>query len=358
MPFERPTLATLVARIRADFRSRLGIAGQLLRRAMADVLAATWAGAVHMLHGHLDWLSKQLFAKTAEREQLLVQASMYGLSPIPASFASGILIATGTNTTVIPQDTILVRDDGFLYRTTAPVTILLGVALPPVQAVVAGSDGNLATDELLTLQTPITGVNSVMTVIAPGLSGGADLEETEAFRTRFLERLQEPPQGGSEQDYIAWAKQVAGVTRVFVYPNEDGPGTVVVRFVRDNDGSGTAILPDSGEVAAVQAVLDINRPVTADVTALAPTSSAVNFNLHISPDTTANRTAVIAELTDMFFREAEPGDGAGRGTILLSQMLVAIGIAEGITDFDLNSPSADVVPTLGQLLIPGTFTWV
>lgn len=358
MPFERPTLATLVARIRADFRSRLGIAGQLLRRAMADVLAATWAGAVHMLHGHLDWLSKQLFAKTAEREQLLVQASMYGLSPIPASFASGTLAATGTNGSNIPLDTILVRDDGERYRVTVAQTISGGTATVPVEAVVAGASGNLATGETLVLETPISGVNSTMTVNSPGLSGGADIESTEAFRTRFLERLQEPPQGGSEQDYIAWAKQVAGVTRVFVYPNEGGLGTVVVRFVRDNDGTGTAILPDSGEVATVQGVLDINRPVTADVTALAPTSSNVNFNLHISPDTTANRNAVIAELTDMFFREAEPGDGAGRGTILLSQMLVAIGIAEGITDFDLNSPSADVVPTLGQLLLVGTFTWV
>jgi uncharacterized phage protein gp47/JayE len=353
VPFERPTLATLVARIRADFRSRLGISGQLLRRAMADVLAATWAGAQHMLHGHLDWLSKQLFPTTSEREFLLEQGSMYGLSLIPASYATGIVTATGTNGSLIPEDSILVRDDGFEYRVTADATISGGSAPVFVEAVLAGADGDLDSAEILTFSAPIFGVDS--TTVSGGISGGADIESTEAFRSRFLLRLREPPQGGAEQDYIAWALSVAGVTRVWVYPNEDGLGTVTVRFVRDLDGS---IFPDAGEVAAVQAVLEEERPVTVEVTAEAPTSSSINFTISVFPDTTDVHNAVIAELTDLLFREAEPGDGAGRGTIFLSHILVAIGIAEGVEDFTLTAPAADVVPTLGQLKVVGTFTWV
>ncbi len=64
---------------------------------MAGVLATVWAGAVHMLHGHLDWLSLQLFADTAEREFLLKQASLYGITPTPATFAAGTVLATGTD---------------------------------------------------------------------------------------------------------------------------------------------------------------------------------------------------------------------------------------------------------------------
>lgn len=354
MPFDRPTLSELVDRVRSDFRSRLSINGALLRRAVADVFAVTWAGATHMLHGHLEWLSRQLFPATAEREYLLQQAAFYGITPIPATFASGDLTATGTDTSVIPAGTVLVRDDGFTYETTAEATISGGTATVNAQASFAGADGNLAAGETLTLETPIAGVNSTLTVAAGGITGGNDEETTEALRSRFELRLQEPPAGGSDQDYVAWSLEVAGVTRAWVYRHEDGLGTVVVRFVRDGDAS---IFPDAAEVAEVQDKLDSERPVTAEVTAASPVQLDVDMTISITPDTSTVRAAVEAELEDMFERVAEPGDGAGRGTIKLSQILVAIGVASGVEDFTLTSPVADVVPGVGELPVLGTITW-
>jgi uncharacterized phage protein gp47/JayE len=166
--------------------------------------------------------------------------------------------------------------------------------------------------------------------------------------------LREPPEGGADQDYIAWARQVAGVTRAWVYRNELGRGTVVVRFVRDNDPS---IFPDAGEVAAVQAKLAAERPTTAEVTAVAPTSLAVAFTIHIVPDNADTRTAVTAELTDLLARRAEPGDGVARGKVLLSEIRTAIGTAAGVTDYTTAVPAADVVPGLGQLATVGVITW-
>lgn len=352
MPFGRPTLAELLTQSRADFRSRLGIAGSLLRRAMADVLAAVWTGGIHMLHGHLDWLAKQLSPVTAEREALLVDASMYGITPIPAAKASGTVTATGTNGTQIPVDTILVRDDGVKYKVTVLATISGGTATVSVEAVLAGEAGNLGVGEILTFETPIPGINSTVTVIL--ISGGVDEETTEALRTRFLERLRTPPQGGGDQDYIAWAKEVAGVTRVWVYRHEGGLGTVTVRFVRDGE---SPIFPDGGEVTAVQTKLNAERPTTAEVTAAAPTSLAVNFTIDLVTDTPAIRTAVENELKDLLFRDGEPGDGSGRGTIFLSKIRTAIGIAEGVTNYTMTAPVADVVPALGQLPTFGTITW-
>jgi uncharacterized phage protein gp47/JayE len=170
----------------------------------------------------------------------------------------------------------------------------------------------------------------------------------------LLLRLREPPQGGAAQDYIAWALTVAGVTRVWVFPNENGAGTVVVRFVRDQDVS---IFPDAGEVAAVQAAEDAERPITAQVTVVAPTQLAVAFTIHLVPDTSDTRAAVTASLDDLMFRVAEPGDGIAKGSVLLSEMRTAIGVA-GVTDYTMTVPSADVVPGLGQLATRGTITWV
>lgn len=357
MPFDRPTLAALNDRIRADFRSRLSISGLLLRRAMAGVFASVWAGSVHELHGHLAWAVRQLFPATAEREYLLQMAAFYGLTPTPATYAAGTATATGTNGTVIPAGTVLVRDDGFTYTVDAEATVAGGEATVSFTADLAGVDGNIGgvgwvSDEL-ELESPIAGLSSTLSVTTE-VSGGNDEEATEPFRARFSLFLQQPPAGGADQDYEAWALEVAGVTRAWVYPHEDGLGTVVVRFVRDGDDP---IFPDAGEVAAVQAKLEEERPVTAEVTAAAPVALDVDMTIAVVPDTSAVRTAVEGELADMFSRMAEPGDGAGRGTIKLSQILVAIGTADGVTDFTLVSPVADVVPDVGELPVLGTITW-
>jgi uncharacterized phage protein gp47/JayE len=354
VPFDRPTLAELVTRVRGDIRGRLGITGQLVRRATANVLAAVWAGAVHMLHGHLEWLTEQLFADTAIREFLLRMAAMFGITPTSATFASGVVTATGTDTTVIPVDTVLVRDDGATYVVTAEATITAGEAAVSVEAVEAGDDGNLDAGEELSFESPIAGVDSTATVDEDGITGGVDEETTEATRARFLLHLRRPPTGGSEQDYEAWALAVAGVTRAWVYENEDGLGTVTVRFVMDELED---IFPDAAAVTLVQTALDERRPVAVEVTAAAPDPLEVDFTIAPTPDTSAVRAAIEAELVDLLARMAEPGDGAGRGNVLLSQIRTAIGIAEGVTDYTLTVPSADVEPAVGELAVLGTVTW-
>lgn len=353
MPFDRPTLAELVERIRADMKARLSIQGALTRRFFAGVLATVYAGATHLLHGHLEWAARQLFPATSDEDSLLIQAGFYGLSPTAATYATGVATATGTNGTDIPAGTVLVRDDGFRYTSDALVTIAGGTAAVAFTATLAGNDGNMEGSGELVLESPIAGVNTLLTV--PGeVTGGNDQESTEAFRARFSQRLQEPPAGGTAADYVGWALEVAGVTRAWAYRHEDGLGTVVVRFVRDDD---VPIFPSPGEVQAVQDKLDSERPITADVTAAAPTALTVAFTITIDPDTTANRNAVEAELDDLFARAAEPGDGLGRGTIKLSQILVAVGAA-AVDDFTVTVPAADVVPGVGELPVVGTITWV
>lgn len=359
MPFARPTLGELITRVGGDFRGRLEILGPLLRRAMVDVLAPVWAGAVHILYGFLDWLSRQLFADTAEREALLRQAALYGITPAAATFATGNVTATGTNGSSILAETILRLDAVTAYRVVTGQVIASGTATLPVAAVLAGAAGNLPATTVLTFETPIVGVNATAIVATGDLTGGDDGDAgdpgTERVRTRLLLRLQEPPAGGADHDYIGWALAVPGVTRAWTYPNELGLGTVVVRFVRDNDVS---IFPDSGEVAAVQAAEDANRPITAAVTAVAPTSLAVAFTIHVVPDNADTRAAVTAELTDLLARVAEPGDGVARGTVLLSAIRTAVGVAEGVTDNTVTVPAANVVPATGQLPTVGVITWI
>lgn len=356
MPFARPTLGELVVRLRSDFRGRLGFVNALLRRAMTDVVAAVWAGGAHQMHGHIEWGIKQFFVASAEMEYLRRKhGTLYNLTPTAATYATGTVTATGTDGEEIAEDTIIVRPfDGAKYRVTALATIVAGEAEVSLESELAGEAYNVEPGETLKFETPIDDIASEVTAGAGGVQGGHDEQGEESFRALILLRKRRPPSGGNDADYERWARE-AGATRVWIYRQENGKGTVVVRFMMGDDG---ADFPAPADVAVVQAKLDSERPTTAEVTAEAPTALTVPFSIHINPDTTANRDAVRAELADLFDRVGAPGDGAGRGTILLAEIRTAIGVA--VSDYSLATPSDDVVPALGEKpVVPdvGTITW-
>jgi uncharacterized phage protein gp47/JayE len=112
MAFVRPTLTELVDRIQQDFVSRLSLVGAVLRRSIVYVLARVLAGAAHMMHGHIEFISKQMFPDVSEDEYLVRQAATYGLAKTPATYATATVTFTGTNGTVLPTGTVLVRPDG------------------------------------------------------------------------------------------------------------------------------------------------------------------------------------------------------------------------------------------------------
>jgi uncharacterized phage protein gp47/JayE len=346
--FERPTLPEIVDRVQADFVSRLSLVGAVLRRSVVYVLSRVVAGAAHMLHGHLEWTSRQLFADTADEAYLLRIGSLFGVERTAAAFAEGTVTLTGTNGSIIPAGTVLLRSDGAEYTTDAQVTISGGTATAAITASEAGEDGTLGVGVSLSFESPIPGVDSTGTV-ASSTQDGTDQEAVEDYRTRVVDRMRSPPHGGTETDYVAWAKEVSGVTRAWVYPGANGAGSVVIRFVRDNDVSP---IPDSGEVTSVQEYIDDRRPVTAAVTVMAPTSSTLDFDVTITPNNSATRAAVEAELRDLLDRVAEPG-----GTILLSDVETAVRTAAGVTDRTVNDPTADVVLATGQFPIIGTVTF-
>jgi uncharacterized phage protein gp47/JayE len=349
MAFQRPTLNELVDRIQQDFVSRLSLVGAVLRRSVVFVWSRVMAGAAHMLHGHLDFLSRQMFPDLSEGSYLVRQAGLFGLSRLAATFADGPITITGVNGAVIPAGVILKRSDGAEYTVNADATIALGTASAQVTAKAAGANSNADAGVSLTFESPIAGVDSAALVATGGLVGGTDQEADAGLRARLLDRMRNPPHGGAAADYVAWAKEIAGVTRAWVYPLELGAGTVTVRFVRDDDAS---IIPDVGEVADVQAHIDSVRPVTAAVTVAAPIADPLGFTIQITPDTTATRAAVTAELTDLIRRDAEPG-----GTILLSQIETAIGVAEGVTNFVITLPAGNVTHATGHMATMGIVTF-
>lgn len=349
MPFERPTLPQLIDQGAAEFESRLPGVLARVRNSVIGVINRVMAGGFSSLYKYAEWLNDQVWPDRADADYLPVHGARWGKNRLPAAPATGTVQFSGVDGSAIDQGTVVQRSDGTQYATTAAGVIAAGIANIVVQSVEAGQLGNAVIATSLMLTSPVVGVNAVATA-QTALASGADVEGIEAWRARILSRIRKPPQGGADYDYEGWALEVPGVTRAWVSPNEQGGGTVVVRFVRDDDAS---IIPDSGEVASVQAAIDAVRPVTAATYVLAPIATPQNFSIQLTPDTAATRAAVQAELLALYRREAKPGE-----TMLISHQREAISTSAGETDHVLSVPAANQVHTIGQLPTLGVITWL
>ncbi|MEW4983060.1 MAG: baseplate J/gp47 family protein [Cycloclasticus sp.] len=354
MAFNRPKITEIMSRIEADIDSRLDGSDPKLRAALLNAVMNGVAAVSHGLHGHLDWLSLQIIPDTADSEILERHASWWGITRNKATSAIGLIDFVGTDGAVIGTDILWVRSDGVEFEIDQEVTIVAGVASVSVTAVIAGSDGNTAAGSKLTPITPLAGINSEAIVDASGLTGGTEIESLDSLGDRLQERVQQTPQGGAKVDYIKWAKEVPGVTRVWPFGLWMGDGTVGVFFTRDDD---VTLIPDAGEVTTVQDYIDSVRPVTADVIVMAPTEAAQAMTIQLSPNTTAVQAAIEDSLNDLFRVEAQVEDGTGSGTVLISHVREAISIATGENNHILVSPSTDITLSAGELSTLGAITW-
>lgn len=350
MPFDRPTPATILARIQAEIDIALPGADARIRRSVEGVLAKVLAMSSHELYGFLDWNSRQILPDTAESEFLERHASLWGITRKAASPAIGTVQFTGTSGAIIPAGSTIVRNDDAAYTVDADITIAAGTGTGTVTAVTGGAGGNAAAGTKARLSSPIAGVVSEGVVQSGGLSGGADTEDDESLRARVIARIRQQPHGGAAFDYVTWAMEIPGVTRAWVWPEQYGAGTVAVTFVMDDKAG--SIIPSGPEVAAVQEHIDALRPVTADVTVFAPIAAPVDFEVHLNPNSLAVQASVQAEIEDFLRREAVPG-----GTLYLSRLNEAISAAAGEFDHVLVAPAANVVSDFGDLATAGTFTW-
>jgi uncharacterized phage protein gp47/JayE len=350
MPFARPSLTEIIDRVIADISNRItGVDSAVMRRSLLGILGRAEGGVAHLLYGYIDWVSRQVIPDTAETEYLERWAAIWDIQRKPADFATGSFTFT-TSGPIIPVGTVIQRQDGLQYTALADSVVVGAVATVSVQAVLAGDSANLPAGQRVTLLSPIAGVQSNGVVAAGGVTGGVDVETDDRLRERLLERIQNPPQGGSVADYVQWALEVPGVTRVWVYPRQMGAGTVTVMFVTDDDPGG--IIPSPAKVDEVYDHIEVLRPVTAELYVVAPVADPLNPSIAIRPNTAAVQAAVIAELEDMLARDAVPG-----GATLISRMREAVSIAVGEENNSFISPTADVPHAGGHIATLGTVTF-
>jgi uncharacterized phage protein gp47/JayE len=378
--FPIPTLPSLLTRARNAFRSNLPGTDAWLWPNNVNPFAKVIAGMVFELFGFADYVQRQKFAITADGDSLDLHGAEINLGRQPAQPANGAIALVIADAVNVAAGALFQRSDGFQYSATSAVSQLIaGTLNVPVQALTPGSASNTIAGTSLQILSGVTDVygdaNATAAAGADGIAGGADVELDGAYftpppgtyRYRILFKKRNPPQGGAPADYVTWASQVPGVTRVFVERQWAGPGTV--RIFPMMDGTYVNGIPLPGDIANIANFIATVAPAGAVVTVQAPVPVPVNVVVSgLTPDNAATESAVQGELTAAFQSQGivagnDPGNPAmpflaTATSFALLWIERAVADATGVSRGKVISPTADQGLSAGQIAVLGMVSFV
>ena len=367
MPWQTPTLAKVRQTNRDYIIARLR--QPLIPNDYPRFLADANAGNAHLNLQYLDWLATQLLPDTAEQQFLDKWANIYLVNADGsrgrkvATFASGTMTMAATVTgSVLPAGSILTALSGsatLSFQTTMATVLAASPTPVPIRALTSGAAGNLEAGSALNLAVAVPGVDGSSALVV-ALAGGADEETDDELRARVLFRIRNPPMGGDADDYVGWALEVAGITRAWCAPQEQGIGTVTLRVMCDDLRASTGGLPTAADLAAVQSYVNTVRPVTVkEFFVVAPIFQPIDFVVtNLKGDSVALRAAIATSTAAMLFQRAKPSSSLNgilqpATTIPAAWISEAVYSAVGGVFFDLSA--SDIPPVSnGSLAVLGT----
>jgi uncharacterized phage protein gp47/JayE len=376
MPYARPTLSQIIADADADIAAALPGADPLLRFSVLRIVLKTLSGFVNQHYGYQDYIAKNSVPMTAEGENLYGWGALKDVYLKDATAAGdrtfgggGVtLFSNCTPGQPIPIGNLLQRGDGRAFITLNAVVIAGdGTASPQVMAQEPGADGNSPVGTILTLGSSLPGIQTD-SVVTAAITGGADVETEDEFRSRMLQVYRNPPQGGAKADYERWALEVPGVTRAWCNPLGMGAGSVLVYFMMDDvhaagggfpvGTNGVAAAETRAAAATGDQLVVANyifnpkrQPVTALVDAAAPAADPHAFTIHGAVGAPL-QAAIDAAIDDVFIATGSPG-----GTTNLLDIEAAIAAVPGSAGVVVTAPAANIVAAAGSLATRGAVTW-
>lgn len=225
-----------------------------------------------------------------------------------------------------------------------------------VRAEETGTDYNIAIGALTDLVGGTSGLPAGLSSVTnlAVMSGGADPEDIETFRSELLDFVRSP-KSGAKSDLESWAEAIDGVETATSFPNVDAsgtaaPGTVTVRIA----GPGGSV-PLSGVVTAVQAALDAQdlANITIIVATFAPNPINVTVTMTLASGyTLADVTPSVQSAISDYINSVKVG-----GEVYVAGIYQAVFGLPGVQDVTVNVPAAPgVTSTATQKPTPGTIT--
>jgi uncharacterized phage protein gp47/JayE len=167
--FKRPTRTEILAQKRSDAIAQFGPHIDLSAASPMGRWLAAEAEREDALWTELEALYYAGYIPTAAGDALSLKAGELGIYRRSAGYACGVVTFRGREDTDIPVGTRLQANSGALFETQeAAIIPAWGRVDVAIQAVEAGSEGNVASGTIITLVTGISGVDSVANGYDPG----------------------------------------------------------------------------------------------------------------------------------------------------------------------------------------------
>lgn len=328
MSLQTPTIQEISDNIVAQLSASFNQTVPLLPKSFIRVLAKVLAGVFVMLYKYGGFTFLQIFVNTASSKETVINGKtlvpliewgrLIGIGdPVAATQAELTVEITVENQTgALPSGSQLTSTLGVTYITIGTILLDAATKQVAVRAVAdqaggggAGAIGNLDAGAVISFANPLANVNRDVTVIAQTVTG-ADAEDTEAYRSRVIDRFQKRPQGGAYADYEQWGEETAGIINVYPYTSAN-PGQVDVYVEATPESSGNEDgIPTGAQLQAVLDSIDLDsaglatrRPANALVNAFA--IARVGFDVRVTglvvDDLAQARADIEAALTDYFW---------------------------------------------------------
>lgn len=343
------SLDELSLRVRGAFRAYLPGTDSALANNTITIIGKVVAALAFEFELRMAALSRQMFLTTATGRFLALHCADVGIYRRPAATASGALTGTGMPGQTYSAGLRFVSGSS-TYVSTAPSTADgSGAMVVSVASEMAGAAQNRASGGLFSFADP--GLEPTLgtewIVDEAGLGGGADIENDDSLRERGLQRKRNPPGGGTLTDYERIVRSVPGVMKAWAYRVSMAPGAVTVFFLFEGRDD---FMPEAGDVAAVQAVIDAQRLIRVDDSvATAPVARPIDVDIEgLSYDTLEIRAGIEAAIRAMFLARCRPGLPGDTFSVSRSWISEAISGVTGEDRHRLVAPAADILLTDGQ----------
>ncbi len=293
----------------------------------------------------------------------------FGLTRLPAAAAAGQLTFsryTATNPTVVPLGATAQTQDGTqVFKVVADAAnpayspaaggYPLAAGTPSVNAsvlaVTPGAAANVAANTVITMTTPISGVDLVTN--ATPLAGGAAAETDAAVKVRFVKYILGLSRGDAYGVGSALANLNVGLTYTltdqYSYSGAFQPGYF---YVVVDDGSGS---PSAAFLAAASNAVQAVKPLGAWFGIFAPIITTANVSLNLTTLPGYDHNTVVAQVATLISANIVAlGLGAGLPYTQLSAWAYSVAGVSNVSAILLNGGSADIAPNNQKRIMPGT----
>jgi len=322
---EFKSLSELVQVVENQMATAFYGSGGVIRKRVINVLASIIGASLYMLTLVAKNIWKNRFVKTCDVDSLDGFGAEYCLPHKPPVYATGFVKVSveGSGSVNIPAGTFFVDSEvtKMEYQTIGDESVVNGSEIRVVAAI-AGSESNISSGTKLQFRdsTP-DGASDEVEVVGDGIVGGRSVdvvidgetqqwgETPEEYRSRLQNRVQNPPQGGSKNDYRQWALRFNFVNEAYVVPHVPHVNSVVVALANFANKSSPALTADQVEEVNGYINAEDRRYVTADVRVISVTSVPFKINATVAPYTDSVRESVNSALVAVL-RKIEPGSAA------------------------------------------------